>query len=167
MDILSLLDELEARLTSSRRLPLWGHRMVDEETLWEIVDRLRAAIPVDVNVAQQLISQRVQFLQAAQEEAKRILAAADEDAQDRLRESRLMREAEERAKEMLRETQEKVAVLQTEAEAQVARRKREADQYTLEVLRRIGSQLETFLTSIHKGIEVLEAGTTETTVDTP
>lgn len=161
METLSLLDELEASLTSSRRLPLWGRRLVDEETLWDIVDRLRAAIPANIREADQLISQRDQFLQAAREEARRILTSADEEAQNRLRESRLMREAEEKAREILREATGKAAALQIEAEAQATRRKREADLYTLEVLRRLSGQLDSFLSSIRKGIEVLEAETAE------
>ena len=157
METLSLIDELEAKLAASRRLPLIGQRLVSEESLWDLVDRLRAAIPADIREAAQLLNQRDQILQAAREEARRIMAGADEEFQARLRDSRVLKEAEDRAKQLLQGATEQVEAIRGEAEARIAERRREADQYTLEVLRRLDTQLDNFLTSVRRGIDVLES----------
>lgn len=157
METLSLVDELEAKLASSRRVPLMGQRLVSEETLWDLVDRLRAAIPADIREAAQLLGQRDQILQAAREEARRILANADEEFQARLRDSRILKEAEDRAKQLLQGATEQVEAIRGEAESRIAERRREADLYTLEVLHRLDAQLENFLTSVRRGIDVLES----------
>ena len=55
MDIINVIDKLEALVNTSRRLPTTRSRLVDEEKVMELVEQLRLSIPQDVRSAKEII----------------------------------------------------------------------------------------------------------------
>ena len=72
MDILHLIDQLEALLNEGSHPPLVGKRvLIDEQRAWEVIDQMRVSIPEEVKRAQQVLDQRDRIMAKAQEEAAR------------------------------------------------------------------------------------------------
>jgi len=141
---------------SSTKVPLTGKRIVSEEELLDIIDRLRVSVPEDIREARQLIQQRDGIMEEALVQAKRITGAAEEEFKARLRESALVKAAQASAQQILSESERRAETVLADAERVARTRKEDADKYTLEVLRKLNEQLSTFLASIRKGIEALE-----------
>jgi vacuolar-type H+-ATPase subunit H len=120
------------------------------------VEQIRSSIPGAILEAEQIIKQRDEMLSQAQREASQITSSADEDYRARVQESHVVKAAEKRAQEILNEAQRQARILLNNAEKQAASRRKDANQYTLDVLRKLDSQLSSLLTSIRKGVAMLE-----------
>jgi len=157
MDLLFLIDRLEALVAEGRSLP-WGKVILDRQRLFNLVDQMRVAVPGDLREAQQIVQEKDGILDAAKTEAQRILAAAEAEYRQRIEHSDFVKLGQARAKEIVDEAHNKAQELIAAAESQAATRKKEADQYTLEVLRKLDAQLVTLLANVKRGIELLEEG---------
>ena len=58
MDIVNVIDRLDALLNTSRKMPATRSRIVDADKVMELVEQLRLAIPQDVRAAQEVIEKR-------------------------------------------------------------------------------------------------------------
>ena len=52
MEVYRLLDELEAELEESPRIPLTNKIIIQDEVIFKNIDRLRATLPEDIRQAQ-------------------------------------------------------------------------------------------------------------------
>lgn len=163
MEILSLINSLEELVIQARRLPVGGNLVVDRKRMLDVVDQLRLSVPQDVEEANRVLTERDDILDQAQNTARRILEEADLERERRLAENTLVREAYERSQSMLREAEARAHQAVSEADATAAahlseaveaatRQMDDADEYTLEVLRRLEKQLDAFLDSIRLSI---------------
>ncbi len=144
MDIVQLLDRLEAVLNSGSRIPLTGKTVVDEHECLDILDQLRVAVPEEVKVAKRLQSERDRVIQDAEEQAERIVAHAREQANAMVQQHELVRAAEARARLILQD-----------AELDAAERREGADRYALETLAQLEHHLSGQLTVVRNGIRAL------------
>ncbi len=147
MDILYLLDRLEAVLTSGSRVPLTGKTVVDEHECLEIIDQLRVAIPEEVKQAKKLQVERERLLQEAEERASRIVAHAQEQAASMAQQHEVVKVAEARARRVLEE-----------AEAEARDRREGADRYAAESLSELEGRLNELLSVVRNGIRALDHG---------
>lgn len=155
-DMLELLDELEAMLTKSGRLPFVSRLLVNETEAVALLDRLRASIPRDVRLARQVLRERDQLMEQARGQAQRIAEQAQREAAMRLEEEGLLNEARKRSYELTENARR-------EAEAI----RRGADGYARDVLtelqsrlsiaqQEIGETLGRFVISVRKGLAALD-----------
>jgi multidrug efflux pump subunit AcrA (membrane-fusion protein) len=144
MDILHLVDRLEELFNESRPIPFTHSVIVDEDRMLDLIDQMRVAIPDEVKKAQQVLSQRDRILAQAQEEANRTLSLAREKSEGLVEQSAIVEAARIRAKE-----------IEQEAYGNVESTKREADEYVIQTLSRLESQLERSLTQARNGILAL------------
>jgi cell division septum initiation protein DivIVA len=100
-DLLALLDELEGFLSDAGRIPLTGKLMVSEEEVFEIIDRLRRAIPETLHQAQRTNRDRERLMQQAREEGEAIVQEARAYAEKLVRESAITQRAQEEADRIL------------------------------------------------------------------
>ncbi len=156
----------------ARRLPIGGGIVVDRRRLLDIIDQIRVAVPKEVREAQDILSEREEFLNRARQEAEQVLAEAHAEVEERLKDSELLKAAEEKGRELIRQAEDRISAMIKEAEEQArakleeaeshARQQMdEADRYALEMLRRLQAQLAGFEASVRAGIETLEARLTD------
>lgn len=151
MDILHLVDRLEELFNESRPIPLTHSVMVDEERILDIIDQMRVSIPEEIKKAQQILAQRDRILAQAQEEASRKLALAQEKSDSMLENHGIVEAAQARARQI-----EDQAVLDIE------KTKREADEYVLQSLSSLETELDRILSQVRNGIRTLQSEKTST-----
>lgn len=130
--------------------------MVDRERLQELLDQLRLAIPEDIKAAQEILSRKDNLFAQAQMEARQIKGEAEEEFRTKVSESELVKAARHRADSIVTDAQRKAQRLLEQANAEAKARKTEADAYASEVLRNLDKQLTTLLSTVRRGLEVLQ-----------
>ncbi len=145
MDILHLIDRLEELFNQSKTFPLTHNVIVDEDRMLDLIDQMRIAIPEEVKKAQQLLSQRDRILAQSQEEANRTIALAREKAEDQVARDSLVQQAQARAEQIL---------AQARADAEATRQA--ADEYVINTLMQLESEMQRLLGQTQNGIRTLE-----------
>ncbi len=156
INILHLIDRLEEIVAASQRVPFTKRVLLEERSLLDIIDEMRVSVPENVAEAQRLVGQRDNVLTEAQGEARRMLAAAQEEVAHRITETEIAKAAEAQARAITAAAQQQADTILAEADRQMGQRKAEANDYALDVLRRLETQLDTILNSIRRGIDALE-----------
>jgi cell division septum initiation protein DivIVA len=146
MDILHLVDRLEEIFNAGTAIPLSHKLMVDEDRVLEIIDQMRVSIPEEVKKSQQVLAQRDRIMAQAQEEAARTVQLAKEKSEQLLSREALMQQAQNKAEQI-------IAAARADAEQIRA----EADDYTLDVLTKLESELVKSLNQARNGIAKLRA----------
>jgi len=167
VEILELIDSLEDLVVQARRLPVGGNLVVDRKRMLDVIDQMRLSVPADLREATRIIETRDQVLEEAHQAAQQYRQKAEEERARRLEENSIVREAQERSQAMLIDAEARARQVVTEANATAAsylseaaeaagKQLDDADQYALEVLRRLESQLQAFLESIRMSIGSLQ-----------
>ena len=167
MEILELIDSLEEIVIQARRLPVGGNLVVDRKRMLDVIDQMRLAVPSDLREAAQVLEARDQIIQDAHHSARLERENAEAERERLVDESAIMRDAQERSHQMLREAEARARETIADADATAAahlseaaeaatRQLDDADQYSLEVLRRLESQLQAFVDSIRVSISSLQ-----------
>ena len=141
--------------------------MVDRRRLLDLVDQLRAAVPVEVREAQEILKHREEVLARADEDVALRLTRADEEVARRVGESEVAKAAEARAQEIIAEARREADRLLEEAHRQAEAKSAEgarlaseqmdeADRYAMEMLRKLEQQLDAFMGSVRTGLNSLE-----------
>jgi len=145
MDILHLVDRLEELFNQSRPIPLTHNVIVDEDRMLDLIDQMRVAIPDEVKKSQQILAQRDRILAQAQEEANRTLAIAREKSEQMVEREAIVQAAQERVSEI--ESQGKTGVDQS---------RKDADDYVIDTLRFLESELERYLNQVRNDIATVQ-----------
>ena len=167
MEILDLIDNLEELVVQARRLPVGGNLVVDRKRMLDVIDQMRLSVPADLREAAQVLEMRDQILQESHQTAQQVVQKAEHERARRLDDNAIVREAQERSQAMLREAEAQARQVISEGDATAAAHLSEAadaaskqlddaDQYALEVLRRLENQLQAFLESIRMSIVSLQ-----------
>ena len=144
MDILHLVDRLEELLNKSRPLTFTHNVIVDEDRLLDLIDQMRVAIPDEVKKAQQLTAQRDRILAQAQEEANRTLQLAREKADTLVEKEALVLDAQRRASQIV-----------DQARIDSENIKTGADQYALDILMGLQTELTRLTNQAQNGVQVI------------
>jgi vacuolar-type H+-ATPase subunit H len=119
--------------------------VLDQPTVLELIDQLRVSVPDEVRQARRITEEATRITERAREEGDGIVARAQEQAAQMLGERELVRAAQQRAAEIIDAAQE---------EARGVRRG--ADEYAAGVLIRLEGECIKALTSIKRGIDMLD-----------
>ncbi len=145
IDILRLVDRLEALIEKGRRIPFSSAVVVSETVFLDIIDQMRISLPEEIKQARRLQQEREKVIAEAQEEAARIISKAREDAARLVAEHELRRQAQEGAERIL-----------AEAERQARAIRQGADDYAREVLLRLSDELAAVQRTVANGLAALE-----------
>ena len=145
MDILHLVDRLEELFNESRPLPFTHNVVVNEDRMLDLIDQMRVSIPEEIKKAQQLLAQRDRLLAQAQEEANRTLALAREKADQMTQKDNIVAEAQRRAEQVL-----------AQARAEAENTRADADNYVLDSLVKLQSELDKLGNQVRNGIRTVE-----------
>ena len=139
------MERLESLAASARKLPLTNNVVLDQAAILELIDQLRAAVPPEVSQARRVTEEAGRITERAREESEAIIARAQEQAARMLEERELVTMAKQRAGEII-ET----------ATREASEIRRGADEYAAGVLIRLEGECIKALTSIKRGIDMLD-----------
>ena len=145
IEVLKLIDQLEALVSSGTRVPLTSRTVIDEQEFLDIIDRLRVAIPEEIKQAKRLTQERERVLSQSQVEAEDVIASARAQAAQLVGKDELVLTAREQADRLL-----------AEAERSAGEMRDGADSYAAEVLGRLETELNRMLAAVRKGQATLE-----------
>ena len=131
MDILYLVDRLEAAINKGFVIPFGAKRLIDEDDCLDIIDQMRIAVPEEIRQARRVMQDRDRVLAQAKEEADRVVALAREEAA-RLADMH----------EVARAAQERALAIQRQAETDAQATRDGADQYAQQVLLDLQQRLD-------------------------
>lgn len=143
MSVYRVLDKLEAYVHEGTWLPA-GYRVLSEERLIELVEKIRASLPVEVGRAKIIAKDQDRVLRAAQEKAQAIVDEAASKHEELVDQNEIVQRARTTAEIVLRE-----------AEAAARKIREGADHYAAQVLSEIDGRLSHALGSVRKGRESL------------
>ena len=142
MDILHLIDQLEALLNEGSHPPLVGKRvLLDEQRAWEIIDQMRVSIPDEVKKAKRINQERDRIIAQANEEATRIVELGRDEAQLMAADHEIAKQAQARAQTIVERAQREADAL-----------KADADDYTIQVLSKLEEDLAKALSIVRNGL---------------
>ncbi len=144
IDILYLVDRLEAIFTNGQRVPFTHKIMIDDQECYDLLDQIRQVVPEEIRAAKKVTVDRDRITGEAQAEAQRVVQEA-EDHRDRiLSEEGRLDAAELRSREIVED-----------AEAESDALRDGANQYALDVLDALSSRLTDLLEQVQNGIDQL------------
>ena len=151
MDILYLVDRLEAAINKGFIVPFSAKRLIDEDECLDIIDQMRVAIPEEIKQSRRVTQEKDRMLAQAKEEADRIIALAQEEA-NRMADMH----------EVARTAQARAYAIQQQAEAEATTTRTGADEYAQQVLSdlqqrldELSARLATLQGTVHNGLRVL------------
>lgn len=152
IDVLYLVDRLEALLNKGWRVPMSAKTMIDEDEFLDIVDQMRIAFPEEIKQAKKIVQDRERIVAQTQEEAKHIIETAHEDAARLTNEHAVVKAAQQQA-----------AQIEKQAQAEAAAREQGADEYAQQMLQDLHGRLAQFAqqiaqmqSQVYNGLNVLQ-----------
>jgi len=156
MDLANLINQLESIIESGRKVPVANKTLVDTEQILSVIDQLRASVPKDIQEAKEMLEKREQILNQSLAEAKRVKASAITESKVLLDQNELVKEAQKKAEELLEDSQRRAQRLLEQAEIESKNSRQGADAYAQEVLYKLEQEVSDVLSTVRKGIEVLD-----------
>jgi hypothetical protein len=152
IDVLYLVDRLEALLNKGWRVPMTTKTMIDEDEFLDIVDQMRIAFPEEIKQAKKIVQDRDRITAQAQEEAARIVELAKEDSARLTNEHAVVKSAQQQA-----------TLVNQQARAAADSTRQGADDYASQVLKTLESRLDqlmqqvtTLQNQVTNGLTVIE-----------
>lgn len=151
IDILYLVDRLEAAINKGTAVPFSNKRMVDEDECLDIIDQLRIAVPEEIKQSRRITQEKDRILAQAKEEADRITQMARDESTRMADMSEVVKTAQARSQAI---------VAQAEVDAKGTRAG--ADDYANQVLTELQQRLDeltarvaTLQGTVHNGLRML------------
>lgn len=106
-DVNRLIDMLYERIEDAKSPALKPNMsMVDRDELLDLLDELRAQLPVEIKRAQELLSARDKFVEDAKRDVDRMMRQAELDAKTKVSDSEVLYAAKEKARQMVARAEE-------------------------------------------------------------
>ncbi|HXO17979.1 MAG TPA: hypothetical protein VN909_07395 [Candidatus Dormibacteraeota bacterium] len=144
MSVYRVLDKLEAYVHEGTWLPA-GYRILSEERLLELMEKIRASLPEEVGRAKVIAKDQERVMRAAQEKAQAIVEQAASKHDELVDENEIVQRARTTADTVLREAEERAAQV-----------REGADRYARDVLVEMEARLGGALGAVRKGRETLD-----------
>lgn len=103
MAVNDILEEIENLVVESRHVAFTNKTMIDENDLVRLVEDLRNQLPMEISKAENIMQQKQDIIDAANEEAARVVEQAKAYANRLVEESQIVIEAQDRAREILQQ----------------------------------------------------------------
>lgn len=145
MDFMTLIDKLEDLITSGKHIPLTNSVMINEHTLFDVIDAMRSTMPDEVKQARWIVKERQEMLEEAEKEANRIVEEARAKAESMAAEMEVVKLAEHQAKEVIE------AAKAREREIRLG-----AEDYADEMLANLEVNLGKLLSAVQRGRDRLQ-----------
>ena len=137
MDVHDQLNQIAATVRDAKAMPMSASCLVNRAEMLEALERLRAVLPVSLDHADALLSDRDAVVTAGHEEAERVLEGARAEREQLLERTEVMVAARERAAEVATQARAEATRLLADADDYVDRKLGEFEV----VLGQLGSQV--------------------------
>ena len=134
MDIQQLVDELEAVISRSFRIPFTSNVVINEDDLYDILDQMRISIPQEIKEAKRTEAERERILSRAHEEANRLVDMAKEKMMSAVDDHEIAGVAKARADEIMAQAQIEAEQLRADANEYVADHLSGLEEHLLQLL---------------------------------
>jgi cell division septum initiation protein DivIVA len=104
-DALSMLEELEEIVDRGTKIPLSGKVLIDDSLVFDLIDRIRAALPEEIKDAQWIINERQRIMDEAQSESRRLMEQGKSYAEKLAEESEISKQAQAYAEDLVKQAQ--------------------------------------------------------------
>lgn len=121
MAILQIIDQLDALVENSRRVPMSALRMIDYGQTKQAIERLRVNVPSSIMESERMLQERDRILEAAEAEAARIIEHAKRHANEILSNDSMVAAARQEAERIVIDAQQTAQVRRDEADRYAAR----------------------------------------------
>lgn len=142
--ILQVIDQLDALLEDSRRVPMSSLRMIDYGETKQVLERLRVNVPSSIMESERMLQERDRILESAEAEAMRIVEQAKRRAQDILSNDALVSAARQEAERII-----------VDSQRTAQQRRDEADRYAARVLEELAEKLRIISKQVDNGLDLL------------
>ena len=136
---------MESLAASAKKLPLTSNVVIDQAAVLELIDQLRAAVPPEVAQARRITEEATRIAERAREEGDAVIARAQEQAARMLEDRELVQMAKQRATDIIETATREAADI-----------RRGGAEYAAGVLIRLEGECIKALTSIKRGIDMLD-----------
>jgi vacuolar-type H+-ATPase subunit H len=145
MEIVKIIENLEMQIEQSARIPMTSKLLVDEDSILDLLDKLRAQIPDDIRQAQWITRERERILSDAQAEAERIVLKAKAYVNQQASENEIVKIAEEQAGKVVHQARREAEEISSHAKI-----------YAVEVLQKLETVLSKAMTAVQEGKDKLK-----------
>ena len=147
VSIFDVLDQLEALVNQSRRVPLTPNVVINEDEILDAIDQIRVGLPDEIKEARLVLETRDARLREAEAQAEQTILAAQERAERLTDQHEITRQATAEAERLLAEARERHRKM-----------RKDADDYARERMESLEAQLSSALSEVRRGLETLESG---------
>src|SRR3977135_1073382 len=140
MDVLVLIDKMDALVPNAKPVPLTDQVRVDKEEIYDILDQMRATIPEDTQQGRWIVKERQEMLAEAKREAERIVKESRERAETLVSEEEITKQAERAAEDIIEDARAR------EREIRLG-----AEDYADEILNTLEVNLSKFIAAVQRG----------------
>lgn len=107
-DVNRLIDMIYERIEDAKAPALKpGMSMVERDEMLDLLDELRAQLPIEIKRAQDLLSAREKFVEDAKRDVDRMMRQAELEAKSKVSESEVLAAARQRAQTMIAHADER------------------------------------------------------------
>jgi len=158
IDIYKLLDQLEALVDKSKRIPVTDNRLVNDRTFFDLTNQIRSSLPVEIESARETMRRAETIAENAAREAARKIEEAREQTERILTEARAAAEEMVSEHEITLQAQSRANDLVEAARSEGQEIRSGADAYALEVLNRIETMTAKIMSAVEAGRGQLRPG---------
>ena len=144
-DIQALLNEVEEIVDHGTKIPMTGKVLVDDAVIFELLDRVRAALPEEITNAKWVLKERQRILDEAQVEAQKLVERGKTYIDKMALEDEVVKQAQVYGEDIVRQAQTFAREVKTGAV-----------QYADEMLKHVEQSLYETLQSLRKNREELK-----------
>jgi len=144
-DIQGLINEVEEIVDHGTKIPMTGKVLVDDAVIFELLDRVRAALPEEITNAKWVLKERQRILDEAQAEAQKLLDQGKTYIDKTALENEVVRQAQDYGEDIVRQAQTFAREVKTGA-----------IQYADEMLQHVEKSLYETLQALRKNREELK-----------
>ncbi len=101
MEVLRLIEEFENIVEECSRIPMTGKLIMNEDTVYNFIDKMRVLLPEAIQEAEWIMRERERLIGEAEREAETIIEAAKAKLQRLAGESEVVRLAKSQSEEII------------------------------------------------------------------
>lgn len=137
-DVQHLIDMLFDMIDNAKNAPLSGEKcMINRDEALDLIDEIRAQLPVELKRAQELIRAKEEYVESAKREVERMMQKAELDAKSKVSETEVLSAAREKSHEIIKKAEDRSRELY-----------RVANEYTEDALRRTEEAIQMALDEV-------------------
>lgn len=156
MSVRDTLDKVEDLVASASHLPLTGKALINEEELTALIEELRKALPQELDRAEQIIRDKDNMIQAAQQQAEKIIKDAQRQAERLVDENDIVLKARKKAQTVTTEAHQQSNAIIEHARLQARQFQDEVDKYANQVFDQLIANVTNNLNEIQNTVAGLE-----------